>query len=497
MPGRRTSSRPPLFVLRWLLVGLSLPCVYFGGAGASFFWRQRAAYASAASVRLPALPAPGPHERLLVFAPHCDDETLGCGGLMQQTLEAGGAVRTVMLTNGDGFRSAVVRQARTLRIGPQDYIRFAALRQDESHTALAGLGVTSKDVLFLGYPDRGLAALWNDHWSPNEPYASVFTGRDRSPYADTFDRSARYCGQDLLADIKSTLRAFRPTLVTVTHPSDDHSDHAAAAAFVTRAVSELQSDPKEAGWASQIRLRYYLVHRGDWPLPQGMHPDAPLLPPVEMRNLDTRWELLTLTPRQTERKARSIALYTSQIEIAHEFLSAFARRTEFFGTLPEMRLPVLERGAIAPGADLLTWAKLPPVLLDPARDTVLRDMQGGGDIRSLYACREGETLHLRLDTRQPISGRFVYQFRLRAFGPNGETAASSFHIALQPDRETSASPQGVRCSAQGRSLIAEVPWSLLSHPLAGAEVRTLAIGVTTILSGAEVDRTGERFLQCR
>jgi LmbE family N-acetylglucosaminyl deacetylase len=360
LPGRR--RLPARVVAHWVMAGLLLPCGYFAGAGGAFFYRQRAVYAATGSVRLPEMPVPLRPDRLLVFAPHCDDETLGCAGLIQQTLAAGGAVRTVMLTNGDGFRTAVERQARTLRIGPQDYIRFAALRQDESYTALEALGVQPKDVLFLGYPDRGLMALWDEHWSPENPYASVFTRQVRSPYANTVNHAARYCGHDLLADIKAALRAYRPTLVTVTHPADDHSDHAAAAAFVTRAVQELQSDPQERSWAGSMRLRYYLVHRGDWPLPQGAHPEAPLLPPVEMRTVDTRWESRLLTSAETRRKARSIGLYPSQCEIAQEFLSAFARRTEIFGTLPEMQLATLPADGTRLAAGTQAWEKLPPAL---------------------------------------------------------------------------------------------------------------------------------------
>ena len=74
---------------------------------------------------------------------------------------------------------------------------------------------------------------------------------------------------------RSALRACRPTLVTVTHPAEDHPDHAAAAAFVTRALQELQSDPQDRVWASKTQLRYYLIHRGDWPMPQGAHPSDP------------------------------------------------------------------------------------------------------------------------------------------------------------------------------------------------------------------------------
>ena len=493
MPVRRVPAR---VVARWVAAGLLLPCVYFAGAGGAFFYRQRAVYAATGAVRLPEMPASDRTERLLVFAPHCDDETLGCGGLMQQILATGGAVQTVMLTNGDGFRTAVERQARTLRIGPQDYIRFAALRQDESFTALGALGIKPKDVLFLGYPDRGLMALWDNHWSPADPYASVFTHQARSPYVNTFDRTARYCGQDLLADIEATMRAFRPTLVTVTHPADDHSDHAAAAAFVARAVQELQADPQERAWASKIRLRYYLVHRGDWPLPQGAHPDEPLLPPVEMRAVDTRWESRALSPAQTRRKARSIALYPSQVEIAQEFLTAFARRTEIFGALPEMHLPVLPADGTHLTADTTAWKSLPPVLVDPARDTVLRDLQGGGDIRTLYASRVGNLLRLRLDTRQPISTRFVYTVRLRAFGPRGETPATDCVLRLGPNLAESSTDAKVQTQAEGRTLVAELPWEALTRPLKGATLRTLAVSVTTTLGNVEVDKTGMRFLQC-
>src|SRR2546430_10087895 len=39
-------------------------------------------------------------ERLLVLAPHPDDETLGAGGLIQRVLARGGTVRVVLVTAG-------------------------------------------------------------------------------------------------------------------------------------------------------------------------------------------------------------------------------------------------------------------------------------------------------------------------------------------------------------------------------------------------------------
>ena len=147
-------------------------------------------------------------------------------------------------------------------------IQFADLRQQESLRALANLGVAADNVHFLGYPDQGLQSLWNDNWTPDHLYTSRTTRCDHAPYATVFHTAnAAYCGQSVIDDIKATLRAFQPTLVTVTHPAEDHADHAATAAFVARALQELQADPHDATWAAQTRLEYYLVHRGDWPLP--------------------------------------------------------------------------------------------------------------------------------------------------------------------------------------------------------------------------------------
>ena len=45
--------------------------------------------------------------RLVVVAPHPDDETLGAAGLMNRVIRAGGSVHVVWLTSGDGFPEGV------------------------------------------------------------------------------------------------------------------------------------------------------------------------------------------------------------------------------------------------------------------------------------------------------------------------------------------------------------------------------------------------------
>ena len=508
---------------RYAWLGLALPGVYLAAAGLAFTLRQHRANAAVqTALRLPALPAPTAKTRLMVFAPHCDDETLGCAGLIQQTLQAGGKAQTVIVTNGDGFRTAVELQTGKLRVEPADYVRFADLRQQESVRALANLGVANDNVVFLGYPDQGLQALWNDNWTPDNLYTSATTRCDHAPYATVFHTKTAYCGQNVLEDIKATLRRFHPTLVTVTHPAEDHADHAACAAFVTRALEELQADPKDAGWAKQTRLEHYLVHRGDWPLPQKTGVSEPLTPPAELAQADTHWRTLPLSPEQTRRKAQSIRLYPSQTAMMGRFLNAFARGTELYGDLPDTHLPVVPDNAIRVDGNDADWQQLPPCLLDPVRDNVLRDLQGSGDIRALYACRDSRYLYVRLDCRQPVSRRIAYTLHLRAFDRQGETSNRAYVVHLRPVRAVPLLPDGVRLASHSRLLEAAIPLenleekrrrgeeeigdtryetrekslSTINHQLSTASSfpRTLALSAET-WAGIEIDKTGVRFLQ--
>jgi LmbE family N-acetylglucosaminyl deacetylase len=80
--------------------------------------------------------------RVLVFAPHPDDETLGCGGALADLLDRGARLDVVLVTDGAaGARSEEERG------------RIAAARLLESRRALEALG--GGTVHAGGIPDRG------------------------------------------------------------------------------------------------------------------------------------------------------------------------------------------------------------------------------------------------------------------------------------------------------------------------------------------------------
>jgi len=120
-------------------------------------------------------------ERLLVLAPHPDDEAIGCGGLIAQHLRESRVVHIAVATNG--------AEAGDL-----------AIREEESRRGVALLG--PRAVLeFFRFPDRALES----------------------------------CAAELADRIGELLLSIRPDLVLVPSPIEIHPDHLA----LSRAFCEL------------------------------------------------------------------------------------------------------------------------------------------------------------------------------------------------------------------------------------------------------------------
>ncbi len=81
---------------------------------------------------------------LLVLAPHPDDETLGCGGLIAQAVATGQEVRVLVLTDGTKSHPASAAYPAA---------RLRRLREGESREAARALGLDPAHVAFLRLPD--------------------------------------------------------------------------------------------------------------------------------------------------------------------------------------------------------------------------------------------------------------------------------------------------------------------------------------------------------
>ncbi|MEP7097467.1 MAG: PIG-L family deacetylase [Dokdonella sp.] len=103
------------------------------------------------------LPLPmTPRDRVMVFAPHPDDETLATGELIQSALAVGARVRVVFATDGDNNPWPQRWLERRWHVGAAERARWGQRRRREALAALAVLGVDDASARFLGWPDQGL-----------------------------------------------------------------------------------------------------------------------------------------------------------------------------------------------------------------------------------------------------------------------------------------------------------------------------------------------------
>lgn len=419
---------------RWrraFAVGLGLPALLLSGACGAYYYRLHQLCNSLSISDLPRAVPPIPPRRILVISPHCDDETLGAGGFIADCRKAGVPVTIAFITNGDGFRAAASRTLHEVSVGPSDFIRFAEKRQTESLQADGELGVAAPNVVFMGYPDRGLKPLWEENWDKNHLFRSPYTGHTRCPYARAYKPRALYCGASLLADLSGLMESVRPTDILVTHPADDHPDHSAASAFVDAALTACKM--KGDNWAQSARLRYYIVHRGDWPLPQGSHPDRPLTPPPGLLARDTKWSAYPVTHEGGAAKARALSRYESQMAISGRFLVSFERTNELFAELPTPEVPPLlahsplqaatvqaEREAgssdTRPAASGLSafWHDATRAPQSGSGDNFARFADPATDLTGVSLRRVGKNrVAVRVTTRGAVSGRVRYRVALR------------------------------------------------------------------------------------
>jgi LmbE family N-acetylglucosaminyl deacetylase len=195
--------------------------------------------------------------RLLVVAPHPDDETLGCGVLIQHVLTAGGAVHLLLLTDGDNNPWPQRYIERRLRIGEADRQRWGSRRRNEAMHAIVHLGLSTGAIEPLGWRDMDLTRRLRDDSS-----ASV-------------------------AALQRIISSFGPTLVCFPALEDSHPDHGAAHVLCRLALAGVH--PAVTPWA-------YPVHSGG--------------------DLSAYPIRIDATPEQRQRKLQALAEHRSQMVLS-------------------------------------------------------------------------------------------------------------------------------------------------------------------------------------
>lgn len=214
-----------------------------------------------------------------VIAPHPDDETIACAGMIMERIRQGRSVNVVLLTDG--------AQSHAACFGIEDDPtpeRLAAIRAGEFRRVLALLGVAPNKIKMLGFPDTALAQ------SADQATKALQALLDRKDIAEIVFPSAY----------------------------DMHRDHQAAHDIVNNTLSRMNICPR--------RICYTI-----WPEPDRKLPE----PDLEMDiadHLDRKRNAMALYASQVER----ITPKQPEAVLPAAFLeSVLNRPVERFWTTPE------------------------------------------------------------------------------------------------------------------------------------------------------------------
>ena len=271
-------------------------------------------------------------DRILILAPHPDDETIACAGIIQQAVKTGAKVRVAYLTNGDHNEIAFIVYEKRLTLKQSEFIHMGEVRRREATKAMKLLGLNEGDLIFLGYPDFGTFTIFSQFWQATRPFKSFLTRISSVPYKENLSFGAPYNGDSILSDIERVLLEYKPNKIFVSHPADTNVDHRSLYLFLQVALRDLNKELPEPS------VYPYLIHSVGWPLPRRYHPELSLMPPKQFSDSQINWLESILSPEQLDKKHQAILCYKSQTESSAFYLLSFARKNELFGDYPEVTL---------------------------------------------------------------------------------------------------------------------------------------------------------------
>ncbi len=174
-------------------------------------------------------------QKVLIIAPHPDDEILCCANTIKNHLLAGDDVSIVVITNGDGKERGDKKQS----------LDYGTQRRNESLRAAKRLGISPRKVMFLGFPDGYLSEI-----EQKGSARSAFTQLIQTMRASFFPGTP-YTWNGLQRSLRKVLKKSEATIIYLPNQKDTHPDHQVAARAIRAAAHSLKLVPE---W------KEYMVH---------------------------------------------------------------------------------------------------------------------------------------------------------------------------------------------------------------------------------------------
>lgn len=402
-------------------------------------------------------------DRVLILAPHPDDEVIGAGGALQKALKAGAEVQVACFTNGDANELAFIVYEKRFTFKKKEMLHMGEVRRKETIKALGSLGLAPDHIVFLGYPDVGTMTILTGYWGDTKPYRSIFTRVDKVSYPEALSPNAPYVGESILKDLKGVILKFKPTKIFVSHPADTNRDHRALYLFLQIALWDLE------GQIKRPVIFPYIIHVIGWPKPRGYHPEVALMPSKKIKQV--LWQKLSLSDEEVKIKHDLIAYYRSQIEYNPWYLFTYARHNELFGDYPMLgmgrKVCQFSEGPTTP----LYWNDIEMPQDEDKDESDIREVPSNSIISGLaYTCHDNN-LWVRIALKRKIAKNVGVSVFLLGYKKGVDFAAMpKIRITIGylgvrvKDKKKPITIDGFEFMHEDNSLILKVPFASLGNP---------------------------------
>ena len=165
-------------------------------------------------------------EKVLVLAPHPDDEILCCSTKIAEKLAQNAEVKIVFLTDGEAIAGSAEKSKN-----------YARTRRAESVAAAKKLGISPQNLVFLGFPDAYLDTM------TSEKTTSDFSGFDQTQFFHSPPQTP-FTRENLKGKLEQIFRDFAPDLAFWPSPKDAHPDHQVAGKIGAEIVAQMSEPPE-------------------------------------------------------------------------------------------------------------------------------------------------------------------------------------------------------------------------------------------------------------
>jgi len=407
-------------------------------------------------------------DRILILAPHPDDEVLGCAGIIQKASKMKLPLQIVFLTYGDNNEWSFLLYRKRLVLNPKAVRQMGEVRYREAIEACKSLGVSESQLKFLGYPDFRSLNIWYSNWNNRPPAKSMLTKVNKVPYSSAFRPGAPYKGEEIIKDLKKIILQLKPTKIFLSHPADHNPDHRALYLFTNIALWDIESELKPEVYP-------YLIHYKKWPKPRGYSPALDLNPPKSFVMRETNWYSNELSFSEIGKKWQAIKKHRSQYMSAKKYLTSFIRKNELFGDLDVIKL-----NNKAPYAILET--KMEEEIMEMDDKLTEKEQEIFTVIEKSFVSIENKNLVINTKLSRSLSEKV--RFSVFVFGYRSDVnfkKMPKIHIVFGPknysvfDQALLISKNKIKVERKKREIKVHIPLKLLDDPtriLTGAKTYT-------------------------